>query len=57
MRRLVADVLDSEPDAVIPWTGRHMAVAKFVSGHRRERYATLAWAGDEADKPSVDSAG
>src|SRR5471030_370521 len=29
MRRLVEDVLDREPDAVIPWTGRRMAVAKF----------------------------
>ena len=36
MRRLVDDVLDREPDAVIPWTGRHMAVAKFIP-HLRSR--------------------
>jgi hypothetical protein len=30
MRRVLADVLDKEPDAVIPWTGRQMAVAKFI---------------------------
>ena len=28
MRRAVDAVLDREPDAVIPWTGRQMAVAK-----------------------------
>jgi hypothetical protein len=48
MRRLVADVLDREPDAVIPWTGRHMAVAKFVP-HLRNEHALHRWdvAGDD----------
>lgn len=48
MRRLVADVLDREPEAVIPWTGRHMAVAKFVP-HLRNEHALHRWdvAGDD----------
>lgn len=48
MRQLVADVLDSEADAVIPWTGRHMAVAKFVP-HLRNEHALHRWdvAGDD----------
>jgi hypothetical protein len=48
MRRLVDDVLDGEPDAVIPWTGRHMAVAKFIP-HLRNEHALHRWdiAGDD----------
>lgn len=48
MRRLVAEVLDREPEAVIPWTGRHMAVAKFVP-HLRNEHALHRWdvAGDD----------
>jgi hypothetical protein len=48
MRRLVADVLDKDPDAVIPWTGRHMAVAKFIP-HLRNEHALHRWdiAGDD----------
>ena len=42
VRRLVADVLDSEPDAVTPWTGRQMAVAKFVP-HLRNEHAVHRW--------------
>ncbi len=42
MRRLVAEVLNGEPDAVIPWTGRHMAVAKFIP-HLRNEYALHRW--------------
>src|ERR1700679_2134989 len=42
MRRLVAEVLDREPEAVIPWTGRHMAVAKFVP-HLRNEHALHRW--------------
>jgi Mycothiol maleylpyruvate isomerase N-terminal domain len=42
MRQLIADVLDHEPDAVIPWTGRHMAVAKFVP-HLRNEHALHRW--------------
>jgi hypothetical protein len=48
MRRLVDDVLDGEPDAVIPWTGRRMAVAKFIP-HLRNEHALHRWdiAGDD----------
>jgi hypothetical protein len=48
MRRLVGEVLDREPDAVIPWTGRRMAVAKFVP-HLRNEHALHRWdvAGDD----------
>jgi len=42
MRGLVTEVLDREPDAVIPWTGRHMAVAKFVP-HLRNEQALHRW--------------
>ena len=42
MRGLVAEVLDREPDAVIPWTGRHMAVAKFIP-HLRNEHALHRW--------------
>jgi hypothetical protein len=48
MRAVVGDVLDREPDAVVPWTGRHMAVAKFVP-HLRNEHALHRWdlAGDD----------
>ena len=48
MRTLVDDVLGREPDAVIPWTGRHMAVAKFIP-HLRNENALHRWdiAGDD----------
>jgi hypothetical protein len=48
MRGLVAEVLDREPDAVIPWTGRHMKVAKFIP-HLRNEHALHRWdiAGDD----------
>jgi hypothetical protein len=48
MRRLVGDVLDREPGAVIPWTGRHMGVAKFTP-HARNEHALHRWdiAGDD----------
>ena len=42
MRHLVAEVLDHEPNAVIPWTGRHMAVAKFIPRLRNE-HALHRW--------------
>jgi Mycothiol maleylpyruvate isomerase N-terminal domain len=42
MRRLVQDVLDREPEAVIPWTGRRMAVAKFIP-HLRNEHALHRW--------------
>ena len=48
MRRLVGDVLSREPDAVIPWTGRRMGVAKFIP-HLRNEHALHRWdiAGDD----------
>jgi hypothetical protein len=48
MRPLVDEVLDREPGAVIPWTGRHMAVAKFIP-HLRNEHALHRWdiAGDD----------
>jgi hypothetical protein len=48
MRRLVDDVLAGRPDAVIPWTGRQMAVAKFLP-HLRNEHALHRWdiAGDD----------
>jgi hypothetical protein len=48
MRTLIADVLARDPDAVIPWTGRHMAVAKFIP-HLRNEHALHRWdlAGDD----------
>ncbi|MDT5181760.1 MAG: hypothetical protein QOJ95_5958 [Mycobacterium sp.] len=50
MRTLIGDVLAREPGAVIPWTGRRMAVAKFVP-HVRNEYALHRWdiAGDDDD--------
>ena len=49
MRRVVAAVLDRDADAVIPWTGREMAVAKFVP-HLRNEHALHRWdvIGDDA---------
>jgi hypothetical protein len=42
MRFLVAEVLAREPGAVIRWTGRHMAVAKFIP-HLRNEHALHRW--------------
>ncbi|HEX3389242.1 MAG TPA: maleylpyruvate isomerase N-terminal domain-containing protein [Streptosporangiaceae bacterium] len=42
MRSVVSDVLDREPGAIIPWTGRQMAVAKFVP-HLRNEHALHRW--------------
>jgi hypothetical protein len=48
MRAIIGQVLEREPDAVIPWTGRQMAVAKFVP-HLRNEFAIHRWdiAGDD----------
>jgi hypothetical protein len=48
MRALVGDVLERTPGAVIPWTGRQMAVDKFIP-HLRNEYALHRWdvAGDD----------
>ena len=48
MRGLIDEVVEGEPDAIIPWTGRHMAVAKFVP-HLRNEFALHRWdiAGDD----------
>jgi hypothetical protein len=42
MRVLVADVLGLNPLSVIPWTGRHMVVAKFIP-HLRNEHALHRW--------------
>jgi hypothetical protein len=42
MRDLTADVLAVDPDSVIPWTGRRMAVAKFIP-HLRNEHALHRW--------------
>jgi hypothetical protein len=48
MRSTIAQALDRDPDAVIAWTGRQMAVAKFVP-HLRNEFAIHRWdiAGDD----------
>jgi hypothetical protein len=54
MRTMVADVLAREPDAEIPWTGRQMAVAKFIP-HMRNEHALHRWdvVGDDAVSPNL----
>jgi hypothetical protein len=54
MRAVVGDVLEREPQAVIPWTGRHMAVAKFIP-HLRNEHALHRWdiAGDDEISDSL----
>ena len=42
MREAISDVLAAEPDAVIPWTGRTMGVAKFIP-HMRNEFAVHRW--------------
>lgn len=42
MRELVTDVLEVHPDSVIRWTGRSMAVAKFIP-HLRNEHALHRW--------------
>jgi hypothetical protein len=42
MRLHIAQVLAADPDAVIPWTGRQMAVAKFLP-HLRNEFAIHRW--------------
>jgi hypothetical protein len=42
MRNLVAAVLAQDADTVIPWTGRQMAVAKFIP-HLRNEHALHRW--------------
>jgi hypothetical protein len=48
MRQLVDHIIGQQPEAVIPWTGRHMAVAKFIP-HLRNEHALHRWdiAGDD----------
>jgi hypothetical protein len=42
MRTLVADILAVNPESIIPWTGRQMAVAKFIP-HLRNEHALHRW--------------
>ena len=48
MRLVIGEVLAKDPRAVIPWTGRQMAVAKFIP-HLRNEFALHRWdiAGDD----------
>jgi len=48
MRSVIDQVLAKEPEAVIAWTGRQMAVAKFIP-HMRNEFAIHRWdfAGDD----------
>lgn len=42
MRSLIREVLEREPDAVIPWTGRQMVVARLLP-HMRNEFAIHRW--------------
>ncbi|MBA3338922.1 MAG: maleylpyruvate isomerase N-terminal domain-containing protein [Geodermatophilaceae bacterium] len=42
LRILIQQVLEQDPDAVIPWTGRQMAVAAFLP-HMRSEFAIHRW--------------
>jgi hypothetical protein len=42
MRTVIGQVLAREPDAVVPWTGRRMVVAKFLP-HLRNEFAIHRW--------------
>jgi Mycothiol maleylpyruvate isomerase N-terminal domain len=53
MRQVVSDVLDKEPDAVIRWTGRDMAVAKFIP-HMRNEHSLHRWDVVGDDGTSLD---
>jgi Mycothiol maleylpyruvate isomerase N-terminal domain len=54
MRSVIDQVLEREPDAVIPWTGRRMVVAKFVP-HMRSEFTVHRWdfAGDGEIGPAL----
>ena len=53
-RAIIDQVLAREPDAVIPWTGRQMVVAKFLP-HMRNEFAVHRWdfAGDGEIGPDL----
>jgi hypothetical protein len=53
MRTVIAQVLAREPDAVIPWTGRQMAVAKFLP-HMRNEFAVHRWDFTGDDDTSIE---
>lgn len=54
MRGIVDQVVAREPEAVIPWTGRQMVVAKFVP-HMRNEFSVHRWdfAGDGEIGPAL----
>ena len=52
MRAVITDVLAGEPDAVIPWTGRQMAVAKFTP-HLRNEHAGTAGTSQATTRPAL----
>jgi hypothetical protein len=41
-RAVIAQVVEHEPEAIVPWTGRQMMVAKFVP-HLRSEFALHRW--------------
>ncbi len=53
MRAVIAEVVEREPDAVIPWTGRQMVVAKFLP-HMRNEFAVHRWDFVGDDDTSID---
>lgn len=53
MRSAIGQVLSKEPSAVIPWTGRQMVVAKFVT-HMRNEFAIHRWDFVGDDDTSVE---
>ena len=53
MRSTIDDVLANEPDAVVPWTGRQMAEAKFVP-HVRNEFAIHRWDFVGDDETSIE---
>jgi hypothetical protein len=53
MRSTIDDVLAHDPDAVVPWTGRQMAVAKFVP-HMRNEFAIHRWDFVGDDETSIE---
>jgi hypothetical protein len=53
MRSVVGQVLAAEPDAVIGWTGRQMAVAKFLP-HVRNEFAIHRWDFVGEDQTSIE---
>lgn len=52
MRSMIDQVLDREPDAIIPWTGRQMAVAKFIPHMRATSSRSTAGTSPATARPA-----